>query len=140
VTIPEAVLGVDELAQFVSAPTEADGGMRVEAVTDVGVVMRMVAAERHLRPGGTLSGPTLMTLADAAAWLAIMSRIGPVVLAVTTSLHIDFLRKPELHDVIATGELIKLGRRLAVVDVAMRTDGRSELLAKSQVTYSIPRD
>ena len=85
-----------------------------------------------------MSGPTIMTLVDSAAWLAILSRIGPVVLAVTTSLHIDFLRKPDLSDIIATGDLIKLGRRLAVVDVAVRSEHSGELVAKSQVTYSIP--
>ena len=85
-----------------------------------------------------MSGPALMALADSTAWLAVLAQIGPVALAVTTSLHIDFLRKPDLVDVVAEGRLLKLGRSLAVVDVAMRSDGRDDLVAKAQVTYSIP--
>jgi uncharacterized protein (TIGR00369 family) len=110
----------------------------VEAVTDTGVVVRLPIDERHGRPGGTVSGPASMSLADTTAWLAVLSRIGPVVLAVTTSLHIDFLRKPELTDLVATGDLLKLGRRLAVIDVTIRSIGRNEPVAKAQVTYSIP--
>ena len=98
----------------------------------------MPVSEVHERPGGTVSGPALMTLADCTAWLAIVSQIGPVALSVTTSLHIDFLRKPALVDVEAEGRLLKLGRRLAVVEVAMSSVGSKEVIAKAQVTYSIP--
>ena len=70
-----------------------------------------------------MAGPALMALADAAAWLAILAQIGPVLLAVTTSLHIDFLRKPALVDVVADGHLLKLGKQLGVVDVGLRSDG-----------------
>ena len=79
-----------------------------------------------------------MSLADCTAWLAIVAHIGPVALAVTTSLHIDFLRKPALVDVVATGTLLKLGKRLAVVEVAMASKDREAVIAKAQVTYSIP--
>jgi acyl-coenzyme A thioesterase PaaI-like protein len=79
-----------------------------------------------------------MTMADAAAFLAILAQIGPIVLAVTTSLHIDFLRKPDLVDLVAEGRLLKLGKQLGVVDVGIRSEGRDELVAKAQVTYSIP--
>ena len=95
-------------------------------------------SDRHGRPGGTVSGPTLMMLADTAAWLAILYRIGPVLLAVTTSLHIDFLRKPALADVCARARLLKLGQRLAVGDVEIYSEGSVDLAAKAQVTYSIP--
>ena len=70
--------------------------------------------------------------------MAILSRIGPVVLAVTTSLHIDFLRKPALTDVLAEATILKLGQRLGVVDVTLRSAGASAVVAKAQVTYSIP--
>jgi acyl-coenzyme A thioesterase PaaI-like protein len=79
-----------------------------------------------------------MALADSAAWLAIVGQIGPVALSVTTSLHIDFLRKPALVDVVAIGTLLKLGKRLAVVEVAMYSVGSEDVVAKAQVTYSIP--
>ena len=91
-----------------------------------------------MRPGGTVSGPSLMALADCAAWLAVVGQIGPVALAVTTSLHIDFLRKPALVDVVAVGTLLKLGPRLGVVDVALHSVADDALVAKAQVTYSIP--
>ena len=85
-----------------------------------------------------MAGPALMALSDSAAWLAVLAQIGPVALAVTTSLHIDFLRKPALVDVVAEGRILKLGSRLGVVDVELRSDAGGELVAKAQVTYSIP--
>jgi uncharacterized protein (TIGR00369 family) len=110
----------------------------VDAVTDDGVIVRQPINQRHGRPGGTVSGPTMMSLADTGAWMAILSRIGPVVLAVTTSLHIDFLRKPQLNDLVAEAHLLKLGSRLAVADVMLHSLGSDEIVAKAQVTYSIP--
>lgn len=113
---------------------------RVEAVTDAGVLLRLPVTDAQERPGGTVSGPALMALADTAAWLSVLSRIGLVALAVTTSLHIDFLRKPPLVDVLAEGRLLKLGSRLAVTDVSLWSAAGSpeEPVAKAQVTYSIP--
>jgi len=110
----------------------------VEEAAEWGVRLRLPVTGQHGRPGGTVSGPTLMSLADSAAWLAILAQIGPVALAVTTSLHIDFLRRPDLVDVVAEGRLLKLGKRLGVVEVALRSDAGPELVAKAQVTYSIP--
>jgi acyl-coenzyme A thioesterase PaaI-like protein len=113
----------------------------VERISDTGVTMRLPVGIEQSRPGGTVAGPALMALADCAAWLSIVGQIGPVALAVTTSLHIDFFRKPPLVDVVADGSLLKLGRRLAVVEVALRSVGVEEtdaLVAKAQVTYSIP--
>ena len=80
----------------------------------------------------------MMALADNAAWLVILAHIGPVLLAVTTSLHIDFLRKPDVTDVLARAKLIKLGKRLAVVDVDLYSRDSTDLVAKASVTYSIP--
>lgn len=110
----------------------------IEETGDWGVRIRLPITDQHSRPGGTVAGPALMALADAAAWLAILAQIGPVLLAVTTSLHIDFLRKPDLVDVVADGRLLKLGKQLGVVDVGLRSHGHEELVAKAQVTYSIP--
>jgi uncharacterized protein (TIGR00369 family) len=110
----------------------------VESAEDDLVVVALPVTERHGRPGGTLSGPAMMTLADTAAWLAILARVGPQLLAVTTSLHIDFLRKPTLTDLVARGRLLKLGRSLAVVDVELFSRGETSLVAKAQVTYSLP--
>jgi uncharacterized protein (TIGR00369 family) len=81
----------------------------------------------------------MMMLADTTAWMAILAQVGEVLLAVTTSLHIDFLRKPELdNDLMARGRLLKLGRKLAVVDVELFSRGQRDLVAKAQVTYSLP--
>ncbi len=110
----------------------------VEAVTDSGVRLRLPISEAHIRPGGTVSGPALMTLADGVAWSALLAQIGPVVAALSTSLHIDFLRRPQPVDVVADGVVIKLGKTLAVIDVSMRSSGAEELVAKALVTYAIP--
>lgn len=101
-------------------------------------VMRFTANERHLRPGGTVSGPALMTLVDFAAYVVILGHIGPQALAVTTNLNINFLRKPEPGPLIATCRLIKLGKRLAVVECGIAGEGHEELVAHATATYSIP--
>jgi len=132
---------VDELQRFLEdAFPELPPTYVVEEVSDRGARLRLPVTGSHRRPGGTVSGPALMALADCTAWLAIVGQIGPVALSVTTSLHIDFLRRPELVDVVADGVLLKLGRRLAVVEVALRSVGAPDVVAKAQVTYSIPPD
>jgi uncharacterized protein (TIGR00369 family) len=92
----------------------------------------------HLRPGGTLSGPTLMGLSDRATYLLVLSMIGPVALAVTTSLNINFLSKPAARDLLADARLLKLGKRLAIAEVTMRSAGEDTIVAHATVTYSIP--
>jgi uncharacterized protein (TIGR00369 family) len=131
-------MDVDELQVFLDGAFPNVLPYTVEEVTDSGVRMRLSIDESNVRPGGTVSGPSLMALADCAAWLAIVGQIGPVALSVTTSLHIDFLRKPELVDVVAVGTILKLGSRLGVVEVALYTVAGDALVAKAQVTYSIP--
>ena len=101
-------------------------------------VMRLHGGEEHLRPGGTVSGPAMMTLADLGAYVVILAHIGPVALAVTTNLSINFLRKPPPGDLLADCRLIKLGRTLAVVECGIRRDGDADLVAHAVLTYSIP--
>ena len=93
---------------------------------------------RSLRPGGTISGPTMMGLTDFAMYVAVLASIGPVPLAVTTNLNINFLRKPAQRDLIAECRLIKLGKRLAVGEVQIYCDGQDEMVAHATSTYSIP--
>ena len=131
-------LDVDELQAILDNAFPDVEVPHVEEVADESVLVSYAVTDRHGRPGGTLSGPVMMSLADTSAWVAIMSQIGPVVLAVTTSLHIDFLRKPQLTDLMARTRMLKLGRRLAVVDVELFSRGETEPVAKAQVTYSIP--
>jgi uncharacterized protein (TIGR00369 family) len=132
------VLGVEELQQIVIDAFPDYDLPTVESVDGDTLVLALTTSTRHTRPGGTLSGPTMMALADNAAWLVILAHIGPVLLAVTTSLHIDFLRKPDVTDLLARATLIKLGSRLAVVDVDLYSRGSIDLVAKASVTYSIP--
>lgn len=112
---------------------------RVERVTAEGVVVRLCVAERHLRPGGTVSGPNIFALADVAVYLATLARIGPAALTVTTSASIDFMRKPAAGtDLIGEARLLKLGRVLVVADVLIRSEGSDAVIARASVTYSIP--
>ena len=133
-----STLTVGELQAILTESFPGSGVPQVESVDGDTVTICQPVTDLHGRPGGTLSGPTMMMLADTAAWMAILAQIGPVLLAVTTSLHIDFLRKPDLTDLMARATILKLGRKLAVVDVALFSRGHSELVAKAQVTYSIP--
>lgn len=111
----------------------------VERADAAGVTLRLRVAERHLRPGGTVSGPSIFALADVALYLAILSRIGPVALAVTTNCSIDFMRKPAAGvDLRAEARLLKLGRSLAVGDVLVFSDGMAEPVARAGLTYAIP--
>jgi uncharacterized protein (TIGR00369 family) len=111
----------------------------VERVDADGVNLRLKVTERHLRPGGTVSGPSIFALADVAMYLAILSRIGPVALAVTTSSSIDFMRKPAAgRDLRGEARLLKLGRSLAVGDVLLFSEGGSEPVARASLTYAIP--
>ena len=100
--------------------------------------MRMDYHERHLRPGGTISGPSMMALADLALYAAILAHIGPVALAVTTSLNFNFLRKPEPRALIADCRLLKLGKRLAVGEVSIFSEGSADVVCHATGTYSIP--
>lgn len=113
-------------------------GYRVEEVRDRFARVRLPFHEDHLRPGGTVSGPALMSLADTAMYVVVLAMIGEVPLAVTTSLNINFMRRPGPVDVLADARLLKLGRRLAVGDVAMYSDGDPEMVAHATLTYSIP--
>ena len=134
------LLTAAELEAFLAAQFPQMNALpyRVEAVEDRRLEMRLHYHERQLRPGGTISGPALMTLADTAMYLLVLAHIGPVALAVTTNLNINFLRKPQPGDVIARAELLKLGARLAVGSVTMFSEGEDEPVAHATVTYSIP--
>jgi uncharacterized protein (TIGR00369 family) len=110
----------------------------IEAVEPMRARVRMVFSEFRLRPGGTISGPSLMTLADTAMWVAVLGMIGREPLSVTSHLDIDFLRKPAPADVVGHATVHKIGKRLAVGDVLMYSDGESMPCARSSVTYAIP--
>ncbi|WP_374372261.1 PaaI family thioesterase [Tabrizicola sp.] len=111
----------------------------VERADASGVTLRLKVAERHLRPGGTVSGPSIFGLVDVAMYLAILSRIGPVALTVTTNCAIDFMRKPAAgRDLLGEARVLKLGRSLAVGDVMVFSEGLAEPVARAGLTYAIP--
>ncbi len=111
----------------------------IEKVTTDILVVRLHISDRNLRPGGTVSGPSMFSLADVAIYLSVQSRIGPVALAVTTNCSIDFLRRPRAdRDLIGEARLLKLGRALAVGDVLVFSEGDGAPVARAALTYSIP--
>jgi uncharacterized protein (TIGR00369 family) len=111
----------------------------VDALNDDVLTVRLRVNDAHLRPGGTVSGPSMFSLADVAMYLAILARIGPVGLVVTTNCSIDFMRKPAAGvDLIAEARVLKLGRILAVGDVLVYSEGLETPVARASLTYSIP--
>lgn len=134
------MVSAEELNDFLHAAfPDAPRTYRVEEVTAGGVRMRAPIGVENQRPGGTVSGPTMMSLADGAAWMATLSRIGIVPLAVTSTLTINFLAKPELVDLVADAELLRLGARSSLTEVRIYSGSAADVLvAQATVGYSIP--
>lgn len=116
----------------------ARGDYAIEDVGQMSATVRLAYHPDHLRPGGTISGPAMFTLADLALYVAILHEIGKVKLAVTTNVSINFLRKPEPRDLIGRAKLMKLGKRLAVGEVALFSADSDDMVAHATGTYSIP--
>lgn len=135
-----AKMSVEDLMTFMAREfPQVNADFVIEDVRDMGVRVRMPIADRHLRPGGTVSGPSMFALADCSIYLAVLAMIGPQGLAVTTNCSMDFMRKPEAgKDLIAECKLLKLGRVLAVGDVLIYSDGQAQPVARASMTYSIP--
>jgi uncharacterized protein (TIGR00369 family) len=135
------VMDADALRRFLTAefPQSLQLGFEIPRVDARGVGMVLRTGDHHLRPGGTIMGPTLMTLADTATYLVILSRLGPVALAVTSSLEMHFLRKPPPGTLTVDARLLKLGKSLAVAVVDIHAEGAGdEPVAHATVTYAIP--
>lgn len=126
----------DLLAEHMPAVEKA--GITVEAMEHGAARVRMPVSAEYLRAGGTISGPTMFTLADLALYGAVLSRIGPVALAVTSTMTITFLRKPALKPLIAEGRIIRLGRKLAYGEVNIFSEGEDEPVAHATGSYAIP--
>jgi uncharacterized protein (TIGR00369 family) len=135
-------LALGELMRLLAAEfpqSFADGGAFViESIRHGGCRVRQQFRPSMLRPGGTVSGPAMMTLTDVTMYVALLASIGWAPLAVTTQLNINFLRKPAPRDLVADGNLLKLGKRLAVGEVSIRNVGSDEVVAHATSTYSIP--
>lgn len=112
----------------------------IERVGNRSATMRHRVSPNDLRPGGTVSGPVMMMLADVALYVAILGEIGIVPLTVTTSLNFNFLRKPRAHaDLLAVCTLMKVGRTLAIGEVSLYSEGNDNMVAHAVGTYAIPR-
>jgi len=119
-------------------PWAVDTGMTLETITDGSATMKLPYHHRSTRPGGSISGPHMMMLADACMYAVVLSMVGTVKLAVTTNFNINFLRKPTESDLIAEGTIIKMGKRLAIMEVSIYAGEGNKLVAHATGTYSIP--
>lgn len=133
-------LTATQVNDFISSsiPAFKDIGCQVETSDGQQVRVRQPYRESTLRPGGSISGPTMMALADTAMYALILSRLGPVALAVTQNLNINFLRKPRLADLLADARFLRLGKRAAVIEVLIYAEGEDEPVAHVTGTYAIP--
>jgi uncharacterized protein (TIGR00369 family) len=140
--MPAPALSAEEIEKLLAKEFPQaffDGsGLSIERVDHGDVRVRKAFHVDHLRPGGTISGPTMMELADFAMYVAVFSAIGAQPLAVTTNLNINFLRKPAQADLLADARLMKVGKRLVVGEVTIYSDGDAEPVAHVTSTYSIP--
>ncbi len=138
----DAVIAAEELRRLLAAELPEmfgpGSGLAILEVRHGGCRLRQEFLETSLRPGGTIAGTTMMALADIATYVAVLASVGWEPLAVTTSLNINFLRKPAPGALDAECRLLKLGKRLAVGEVSIRSEGAEDLVAHAVVTYSIP--
>jgi uncharacterized protein (TIGR00369 family) len=123
---------------YAELPWAVDAGIKLHSIEYGKATLELPYQERSIRPGGSISGPHMMLLADACMYAVVLSMIGKVELAVTTSFNINFLRKPSESDLIAEGKIIKLGKRLAVLEVSIFS--KEDIVAHATGTYSIPPD
>lgn len=133
-------MDVADLAAFLDRDfTQVAKDFDFVEVTEDHVIMALSASEKHLRPGGTVSGPSMFALADVCAYFCILSKLGPVALAVTTNCSIDFMRKPAPGRLLCRMELLKLGRALAVTEGRIYSETVPDKpVARASLTYSIP--
>lgn len=135
----QPVLTVAEVNTYIDHVfPEIKGQFRCEHLASMEARVRAVIGPNNLRPGGTVSGPTMFSLADCGFYMVVLSMIGKQALAVTTNASIDFMRKPEPCDMIGHARILKLGRVLVVGDVLMYSEGSDKPVARASMTYSIP--
>jgi uncharacterized protein (TIGR00369 family) len=140
--MPVPAMNADEIAQLLRDEFpqffHPGRGLSIERVNYGNIRVKRRFQEDSIRPGGTISGPTMMELADFAMYVAVFSAAGPIPMAVTTNLNINFLRKPGRGDLVADAKLLKVGKRLVVGEVAIYSDGECDPVAHVTSTYSIP--
>lgn len=136
----QAKITAAELMQLArdEVPIAGRMGIEIEEVEPGAVTARVPYRDEFVRPGGTIAGPVMMALADFVMWGVVLSLVGPVHLAVTTNLNINFLRRPLPGDLVARGAILKLGRRLAVGEVSLYCGDDEDLVAHATCTYALP--
>lgn len=136
----QLLMDAQEVTRFVESvyPASADFGWKIESLTPGACRVRMRVGRNDIRPGGTVSGPTMFTLADVTAYLIVLAHAGPRELAVTTSASIHFLSRPPFGDLLASGRLIKLGKRLAVTEIHIDSAASGAMVAQATATYALP--
>lgn len=139
-TAPRPLLDADQVNALLDRafPGIAQGGPQVTEVGPGRVRVVRPYGEGLLRPGGVISGPTLMALADTAAYALVLAHLGDQLMAVTSQLAMNFLRGAKPGDLHAEAEMLRLGRRLATCDVRIWTEGPERLAAQANVTYALP--
>jgi uncharacterized protein (TIGR00369 family) len=139
VTAYRPVLDAAQIMDFLDDvfPEARTFGLEIEHIGDGEITTRLPFSERFLRPGGTISGPTLMTLGDTTAFYLVLAMVGPVGMAVTTHANFTFLRRPLPADLRARAKLLKLGR-LAVTECHVYSDGDPNPVAHATITYALP--
>jgi len=119
-------------------PMAEDIDLRVEEIREGYARIRIPFMEKNLRPGGSVSGPIMMAAGDTAMYAAILGSLGEVAMAVTSNLNINFMQRPKESDLIAEGTILKLGKRMAFCEVAVRCDGSEDMVAHVTGSYSLP--
>lgn len=119
-------------------PMAEDIDLKIEEVRQGYARIRIPFQAKSIRPGGTVSGPVMMTAGDTAMYAAILGSLGEVAMAVTSNLNINFLQRPEPRDLIAEGTILKLGKRIAFCEVAIRSEGSDDVVAHVTGSYSLP--
>ena len=135
-----SLISIEELERLTrdKLPFARLSKFRTEELKSGQAIVRAPYSNEFLRPGGTISGPIMMGLADFAMYAAVLTRVGVVELALTTNLNINFLHRPKPGDLLAKARLIKLGKRLAMGEVEVYVDGHEEMVAHVTSTYSLP--
>lgn len=135
------ILTAEDLTAFLAREfPQVSDDLVIEDIASMAARIRLKRSEKHLRPGGTISGPSMALLVDAGFYVAILAMIGEKAMAVTTNLSLNFMRKPENIDLLCEVRILKLGRRLAVGDALLYSEGGSadEPVAHATLTYSLP--
>lgn len=119
---------------------ESGFDLKVEEIGEGSALTRLSFSPRHLRPGGTISGPAMFALADVCMYACVLAHYGPLPLAVTINLNINFMRRPDPADLLASARLLKQGRRFATGDIAIHAEGDDRMVAHATATYALPAE